>query len=422
MNVPEPEPGVSRVALALLAAWALTATAAASAPDGGAAADPPDDPPASTGAPPRPSTTGEAPQAPAPSRPEAEPGIHAAALPLASYGSDVGVQLGGAAYLYAVDARGERQSWGALGVTWTARGPRSLELKGEVLRLLGTPLRTFIQVKGALDTNAPYFGEGAALGAGPPGAGAPPPAYSYESTGPWLSAIVRGPLAGPLAWWTRLRYADVAIAHPGAVLAASAPRGFAGGSSALAHLGLAYDTRQGGASPRRGFVADASAFAAPPELSSYGFGGFDAGVRAYFPLSPSTVLAARALYDVKLGAVPFFERALYEGLAYGEGLGGAGTIRGLARDRLMGEEKALLGAELRAWLTETRWLGRPQAWGASLGVDAGRARDRGRDAVYGAGGFVGGRLLWDRSVVVRFEVGYAGAGEPAFYIGFDEAF
>jgi len=372
---------------------------------------------------PRPRGTGEAQHPPPPGRAEApEPRLHAAALPLASYGSDVGLQLGGAAYLYGTDRRGERNSWGALGVTWTARGPRSLELKGEILHLFGTSLQTFVQVKGAVDTSAPYWGEGAGLGAGPPGAGAPPAAYRYESTGPWLSAVVRGPIDGPFAWWTRLRYADVAIASPGSLLAATAPRGLLGGSSALAHLGLAYDTREGGASPRRGLIADASVFGAPSALSSYRFGGVDAGVRAYFSLSPTMVLAARALYDLKLGAVPFFERALYEGLAYGEGLGGAGTIRGLARDRLMGEAKALAGAELRTWLTETRWLGRPQSWGVSLGADAGRARDRGHAAVYGAGGFVGGRLLWDRSVVVRFEVGYAGQAEPAFYIGFDEAF
>jgi hypothetical protein len=214
----------------------------------------------------------------------------------------------------------------------------------------------------------------------------------------------------------------VAVEQPSALLSRSAPRGILGGSSALAHAGIAYDTRDGGASPRRGLLADASAFAAPPALSSYGFGGVNVGVRGYLSLAPDAVLALRGFYDLKLGGVPFFERALYEGLAYGEGLGGAGTIRGLARDRLMGEEKALASAELRLWLAETRLFGRPQAWGVSLGGDAGRAGDRGAAPVLGAGGFVGGRLLWDRAVVVRLEAGYAGQGELAYYLGFDEAY
>ena len=366
-----------------------------------------------------------APDAPAPTAPapRAEPGTHVAGLPVLSYGSDVGLQLGGVAYVYGVDARGERESWVALGVTWTSHGPRSAELKGELLRIRGTSLRAFLQLKGAVDTGAPYWGEGAALGAGTsPGAGAPPPPYRYRSEGPWFSAVVRGDLAGPLGWWTRLRLSDPSVEDPPALLVRAAPRGLHGGTSGLAHAGVVYDTRDAAVSPRRGYLADASAFAAPGPLSSYGFGGLDLGARWYLPVAADATLAVRALYDLKVGAVPFFERTLYEGLGYGEGLGGAGTIRGLARDRLMGEEKALLGAELRAWLAATRWLGRAQEWGVSAGADAGSARDRGHPAALGLGGFVGGRLLWDRAVVVRFEVGWAGQGEVAYYLSFDEAF
>ncbi|MFL5272567.1 MAG: hypothetical protein ACJ79E_10950 [Anaeromyxobacteraceae bacterium] len=366
-------------------------------------------------------------ETPPPRRPrpgeELEPGLHGAALPLVSYGSDVGLQLGGAAYLYGTDRHGERESWGALGVAWTSHGPRSLELKGELLRLFGTSLRTFVQVKGAIDTSAPYWGEGASLRAGvAAGAGAPPPEYRYQSVGPWLSAVLRGSVAGPFGWWTRLRYTEVAVEQPSALLARSAPRGVLGGATALAHLGIAWDTREGGASPRHGLLADASVFGAPAGLSSYGFGGVNVGARGYLALAADVVLALRGFYDLKLGGVPFFERALFEGLGYGEGLGGAGTIRGLARDRLMGEEKALVGAELRMWLAGTRLLGHPQAWGVSVGGDAGRARDRGTAPVLGAGGFVGGRLLWDRAVVVRFEVGYAGQDALGYYLSFDEPF
>jgi hypothetical protein len=214
----------------------------------------------------------------------------------------------------------------------------------------------------------------------------------------------------------------VTVEEPSALLVRTAPRGAQGGASALAHLGVAYDTRQGGASPRGGMLLDASIFGAPAALSDFEFAGVNVGARGYVSLAPNAILALRGFYDLKVGGVPFFERALYEGLGYGEGLGGSGTIRGLARDRLMGEEKALVGAELRLWLTETRFLGRAQAWGVSAGADAGRARDRGTAPVLGAGAFVGGRLLWDRAVAVRLEAGYAGQGGLAYYLSFDEAF
>ncbi|MFL5263147.1 MAG: hypothetical protein ACJ79L_12170, partial [Anaeromyxobacteraceae bacterium] len=206
-----------------------------------------------------------------------EPGLHAAALPLASYGSDIGLQLGGAAYVYGADPGGDRESWAALGVTWTSHGPRSLELKGELLRILGTSLRTFVQVKAAIDTNAPYWGEGAALGAGAPGSGAPPAAYRYQGVGPWASAVLRGGAVGPLEWWTRLRYTHVTVEDPSALLVQRAPRGDRGGASALAHRGVAYDTRHGGASPRGGVLFDASVFGAPAALSDFEFAGVNVG-------------------------------------------------------------------------------------------------------------------------------------------------
>jgi len=351
--------------------------------------------------------------------------VHLTAIPIIAYGSDVGLQLGGAAYLYELDAAGNRGDWGALGVSWTERGPRSLELKGELLGIGGTSLRSFVQVKASLDTSAPYWGEGAALGGLPiaPGAGSPPPEFRYRAVAPWASFILRGELDGPFGWWTRIRFTEVTVSEPGAALTEAAPPGARGARSTLLHAGFVYDTRDRTSSPRRGWLADASLFgSAPGALASHALAGTNAGVRGYFRPWEGAVLAARAIYDLKLGDVPFFERSLYEGLGYGEGLGGAGTIRGLARDRLSGEEKVLVGAELRAWLTETWWLGGHQEWGVSAGADGGRARDRGHAPVFGLGGFGGLRVLLQQAVVVRLEVGFAGQGALGYYLSFDEAF
>jgi hypothetical protein len=356
----------------------------------------------------------------------AAPELRAAALPLISYGSDIGLQLGGVAYLYTLRPTGERADWGALGLAWTTHGPRGLEVKGELLRLRSSPVDAVFQLKASLDTSAPYWGEGAALGGAgvPPGSGSPPEPYRYRAVSPWLSVILRGPLAPPLGWWGRTRYTYVAVEDPPPILLAASPPGVGGGPSTLLEAGVSIDTRDRALSPQRGIFADASVFATPPfsALAVGTFGGFNVGARAYQPLAPGMVLAARILYDLKAGDVPFFERTLYEGLGYGEGLGGTGTIRGLARDRLAGEEKVLVGMELRAYVVETRWLGRLQEWGFSAGGDAGRARDSGKTPVLGAGAFVGLRLLWDHAVLLRFEVGHAGQGGPAYYIAFDEAY
>lgn len=360
----------------------------------------------------------------------AEPGAHFAALPLVSYGSDIGTQLGAVLYVYDVDQDGERADWGALGLSWATHGPRSAEVKAELFHLGGTQLRTFVQLKMSLDTTAPYWGEGASL-VGPgivpavaPGAGTPPPPYRYQAVAPWISWILRGPLAGGVEWWTRLRTTHVSVEDPAPLLTLSAPPGVHGGTSTLVHLGVVYDTRDRLASPRRGVLADASVFGSPPvpALTSFVLGGFDVGVRGYFEPWKGAVLAGRVLYDLKVGDVPFFERNLYEGIGYGEGLGGSGTIRGLARDRLSGEEKILAGFELRTYLVQSRWFGRQQDWGVSAGADAGRARDRWHPPVFAAGAFGGLRMMWDRAVVIRFEVGDAGQGAPAYYVAFDEAF
>jgi len=370
--------------------------------------------------------TSPTPTPPVPPAGPRQPVVQWTAIPLVTYGSDIGLQLGGAAYLYQLDREGQRGNWGVLGFGWSTHGPRGLEAKAELLRLWNTSLRTFMQAKVWVDPEAPYWGEGAALGGIPvaPGSGNPPPPFRWRSSGPWLSLILRGDLAGPLGWWVRYRYTHISVADPGEALRAASPPGIEGGPSSLAHVGLVYDARDRPSSPRRGVLADVSLFASPPvsALASHQLAGADVGIRAYFPLSADTLLAVRGLYDLKLGDVPFYERSQYEGITYGEGLGGNGTLRGLARDRLSGEEKILVGAELRAWLVRTGWFGRRQEWGLSTGGDVGRARDRVHAPVVGAGGFVGARALLDESVVIRFEVGYGGQGALAYYLAFDEAF
>ncbi|HET7753742.1 MAG TPA: BamA/TamA family outer membrane protein [Anaeromyxobacteraceae bacterium] len=351
-------------------------------------------------------------------------GLRLAAIPVIAFASDTGLRLAGGVFVYDLDTRDMRNDWAALQLSWTSRGPRYAEIKGEARDLFGTQLRSFYQLKLHDDVAAPYWGEGARLeGAPSPGNGSPPKEFQYHVTGPWLAASLRGPVRGNVGWFTRLRWTRRNIHERGAALEAQRPTGFEGGGLALLAGGLVLDSRDDEIGATRGVFADASVFGGPRlgRFSEHAMIGANVTVREYLPLWRGATLAMRQLYENKVGDVPFSERTYLEGLGYGEGIGGAGTIRGMARDRLAGEEKMLGSVELRARVLQAGWWGRVQEFGVSLGLDAGRARQRGYAPVHGVGGFAGLRLAWDRAVLVRFEVGNAGEGQ-AYYLSFDEPF
>jgi hypothetical protein len=354
--------------------------------------------------------------------------LRIAALPLVSYGSNVGVQVGAALVFYkAPPTGGARRDWLAVGASWATRGPRSLELKGERFDLGATRLRAFYQAKISTDDLAPYWGEGAKLAPGDSaGTGSPPEAYRYRAIGPWLSTAIRGEVSPAEPWspFGRVRFRWLDVQSPGSALATARPPGSDGGSLTMFHLGLLRDTRDEELSSSRGTLLDGSLFAAPAitALSDHELWGLNVGARAYHTIAPRVVVALRAMYDLKLGDVPFHERTQVEGLDYGEGLGGPDTIRGIARARLSGEQKMLGNLEVRAILTTVRPAGRPLELGVSGGADAGLARQRGHSPVTAAGVFGGLRAIWDRAVVVRLEAGFAGEGGVAYYLAFDESF
>lgn len=359
-------------------------------------------------------------------------------FPVLTFGSDVGLQLGAALFLYRrLPEQPDAEDRLALSVSYATRGPRSLDLDTTVRRLFGTSLRIRGDLHLADDRLMPYWGEGAGLGglSTPPGAGAPPAPYRYHDRRVFTSLAVRGALVGALGWHVRARWLDVDVRKQSALLEASDPPGARGGRVALGEVGLLVDTRDREAETRHGVFATASAFQAPRlgGVSDFGFHGYDAVLRVYAPLWPGATFLARALYDRKLAgalgtsrghaAVPFFERMLYEGLRFGEGLGGAGTLRGAARFRLAGDEKALVNVEVRSRVATTHLLGKPEEWEVAAGFDAGRARQPGHAPVHAEGVAIGVRMIWDRSVFTRFDVARAlGGTDHALYLAFGKLF
>ncbi len=364
-------------------------------------------------------------------------GWNFAALPFFSYGSDVGVTVGGALFFYSDVAGypGEQQS-ASLSFSYAARGPKSLDMGWGRPRILGA-LELRLNLHLADDSRMPYWGEGAQLGGlpVPAGWGTPPEPYRYHDRRAFFAVILRGPIYGPLGWHVRGRYLDVSVRERGPLLASSMPPGAGGGQVLLAEAGLLYDTRDRPLATRRGLFLGASAFFSPvvSGLSEFSFHGYDGAVRLYIPLWSGATIALRGIYDRKLAgvpgreedarsAVPFFERMLYEGYTYDEGLGSASTVRGIARYRLAGEEKMLANAQLRVNLFTLHLFGKSQEFGVSGGVDAGRAWQPGYDAV-DALAFAGGlRIIWDRAVLLRVELAKARGGDQGLYVAFGEMF
>ncbi len=350
-----------------------------------------------------------------------------AGVPNVAYGSDIGLLVGAAAYLYRVaELEPERRDRLSLGLAYSTRGPRFVEGRWYDYRLLGTRAHTAWDVRLADDDLAPYWGEGAQLGGLPvaPGSGTPPPEFRYHDRRVFASVLVAAPLAAPLEAYARLRWLRVDLVAAGPLLAAQRPLGAGGGDVALAETGLLLDTRDLEVDTHRGFYVNASVFGSPALGGplAYSFAGGNVTFRQYVPLLPGVRLAVRLMADVKRGSVPFFERTIYEGVEFGDGLGGSETARGVARYRLAGEDKLLANLELRTDLFTWHPFDRSLDLGVATGIDAGAAHQRGYPTVAALGGFAGARLLWDQAVLVRVELGYAGQGSAAVYVSFGEEF
>jgi hypothetical protein len=366
-------------------------------------------------------------------------GWHFAGIPLVAFASDVGLTLGAAVFFYRpIEDHPEARKMATLGFSYATRGPRSGDLTLGTQRLLGTPLQTSLNLHLGDDDRMPYWGEGARLGGlpTPAGFGTPPEPYRYHDRRAFAAWTLRAPLVGHLGAHLRARYLNVDVAEASALLLSSRPPGQRGGRVALAEVGVLYDTRDRELGTRSGVFASAAVFVAPQVggVSDFAFHGYDGSVRVYVPLWAGAALAARALYDRKIAglpggradpavdAVPFFERTQYEGIAFNEGLGGYGTVRGIARYRLAGDEKLLGNLQLRVNVLTSHLAGKTQEWGLGAGVDAGWARQPGFEAVDAVGAAAGLRFIWDRTILLRIEMGRARGGDDTLYVAFGEMF
>ncbi|NOY36589.1 MAG: BamA/TamA family outer membrane protein [Chlorobi bacterium] len=128
--------------------------------------------------------------------------------------------------------------------------------------------------------------------------------------------------------------------------------------------GISYDSRDNEPNPMKGIWTEAVIQTAPGFLGNGSFGHTKFAIihRQYFTLIKRDLsFAYRLAYQGTLGGkVPFYSYPLmmttFMKGAYSEGLGGAKTLRGILRDRIVGKGFVYGNAELRWKFVHTRFL------------------------------------------------------------------
>ncbi len=136
--------------------------------------------------------------------------------------------------------------------------------------------------------------------------------------------------------------------------------------------GFSYDTRDNEPNPMKGIWTEATLVFAPGFLGNGDYGHTQISIihRQYFTLVKEKLsFAYRAAYQGTLGGkVPFYAYPLlitsFMKGAYSEGLGGAKTLRGVLRDRVVGRGLIYGNAELRWKFTHFNFL--KQNWYIAL--------------------------------------------------------
>lgn len=133
-----------------------------------------------------------------------------------------------------------------------------------------------------------------------------------------------------------------------------------GGSHAILKVGLIYDTRDNEAAPNKGIWSEVLVMACPAFMSSSpkGFTQLAIAHRQFFTLFPKFVLAYRLSYQGTIaGTAPFYiQPYLFTSYALTtkpDGLGGSRTIRGVMRNRVVGDGAVNANLELRYKLWKT---------------------------------------------------------------------
>jgi hypothetical protein len=205
-----------------------------------------------------------------------------------------------------------------------------------------------------------------------------------------------------------------------------------GGNIGQLKLGLVYDTRDIEANPGKGLWEEVLIFVSP---KAFGYESFTTTAlllhRQYFTLAPGRLTFAYRLgYQAKLsGDIPYYMLPYYtDSKQIRDGFGGAKTIRGVLRNRLVGDAVVFGNFEFRWKFLKTVLWKQNLYLALSSFLDAGRVvkpfdyNISGVPATFDIGGTTYNRDDWFKNKSEAFHVGYGGGLHIALNENFIVAF
>ncbi len=152
-----------------------------------------------------------------------------------------------------------------------------------------------------------------------------------------------------------------------------------GGDVSFFKFGAVFDTRDNEPNPNKGMWSEALFLVAPSFIGNDdNFTKIMLSHRQYFTLVPNRLtFAYRASYQAKLsGTMPFYMQSFeFNSKSTNEGLGGSKNLRGILRNRIIGDGYTFANAEFRWKALNTKVFGQNFYIGLSSFLDAGRIID-----------------------------------------------
>lgn len=308
--------------------------------------------------------------------PEEKEGFEGIGIPLVSYNTDLGFGIGavGGAYYYSPGYTPYRHAMSAQ-FFLTTEGVRNHYISYDGPNLLGRA-RLKVRAEYRRDLFFPFYGVGNVSAPDFDPAGSAPREFAFDQFYPGGRVeITAKPLGNthPLELSGGLAYHQVRIRpYPGSILEQTQPVGIQGGHHGQVVVGVTWDTRDFEPDPIRGGVQEVSVrLSGAPTLSDYAYTGITLSGRYFWQLAPNVVFAQRVMLDALFGEVPVFVLADISSIGI-EGVGGMSSVRGVPRNRYVGNVKVISNSELRFYVFEFNLLGEAVKIGGVGYFDVGR--------------------------------------------------
>jgi len=350
-------------------------------------------------------------------------GLGWSALPAFNYDSDEGYGYGIAAGVYEyADGTRDPYIWALEPIVFfTSNGRRSVGAFFDAPYLMSEGVRLTVWVGYDRDCCQPYYGFGNASPYDPSLVDRPgiPNYYTYNRKRIFGFADLQWRIVPTFRILTGVAVVRniTASRDPQTLYAVDAASGVIPETDSAYNswgprLGVVFDTRDFERDPRSGMWIDALVWKGLGIMGgSSNFTRLSGTVRGYFSPREYLTFAGRAIAEVIEGEMPQpMMNDLGSSFQDFPGLGGAGTIRGVFRQRFLGSARALGNFEIRLRGPRFDFLGAPWRLAGVGFVDAGRVWDvRGfgnGDVGYHVGKGAGFRIHWGNSFIIAGDFGH----------------